>query len=76
MPYGTLGLKEKDQRCHHEVWMHLSHAHAQTQERAPQHHEPRRLHLKKKNFATLQRQETKEASLKEGDYSLVRSAIN
>ena len=23
MPYGTSGLKEKDQSCHHEVWMHL-----------------------------------------------------
>ena len=24
--FGTLGLREKDQSCHHKVWMHLSHA--------------------------------------------------
>ena len=23
IPYGTLGLKEKDQSCNHEVWVHF-----------------------------------------------------
>ena len=23
IPHSTLGLKEKDQSCHHEVWIHL-----------------------------------------------------
>ena len=25
-PHSALGLKEKDQSCHHKVWMHLAHA--------------------------------------------------
>ena len=32
IPHGTLGLKEKDQSCHHEVWIHLSHINARVDE--------------------------------------------
>ena len=43
----TLGLKEKDQSCHHEVWMHLSHANPRG-DRAVQYKHARRLHLKER----------------------------
>ena len=46
-PHNTLGLKEKDQSCHHEVRMHLSHANPQG-DRAVQYKHTQRLHLKER----------------------------
>ena len=47
IPFATLGLKEKEQSCHHEVWMHLSHAYTRA-ERAPRYKQAWRLHLREK----------------------------
>ena len=46
IPCGTLGLKEKDQSCHHEVWVHLSHVNARAEERVPPYNQAQRLLLK------------------------------
>ena len=48
IPYSALGLREKDQSCHHEIWMHLSHVNARADERAPQYNQQRRLHIKER----------------------------
>ena len=45
--YGTLGLREKDQSCHHEVWMHVSHANSRG-DRAPRYKKAQRLQLKER----------------------------
>ena len=38
IPYSTLGLKETDQRCHREVWMHLLRVNARLVDRVPYDH--------------------------------------
>ena len=45
IPYGTLGLREIDQSCHHKVWMHLSHTNSRG-DRASRYGRAQRLHLK------------------------------
>ena len=52
IPCGTLGLKENDQSCHHEVWVHLSHVNPRANERVPRNDQPQRFSLKRKKFAT------------------------
>ena len=49
IPYATLGLKEKDQSCHPEVWVHLSHVNARADERTPRYNQSQRLHLKERD---------------------------
>ena len=52
----TLGLREKDQSCHHEVWMHLALANPRG-DHAPQYKHDQRLHLEEElrrtNKATI-----------------------
>ena len=43
----ALGLKEKDQSCHHEVWMHLAHANPGSDRTAKYKH-AWQLHLKER----------------------------
>ena len=45
--HSALGLKERDQCCHREVWMHLSHANPRG-DRGVQYKHTQRLHLKRK----------------------------
>ena len=40
-------VKEKDQSCHHEVWMHLAHANPRG-DRAAQYKHARQVHLKER----------------------------
>ena len=42
IPNSTLGLKEKDQSCHHEVWIHLLHANARLVDRVSRDDKQRR----------------------------------
>ena len=46
--YSTLGLKEKDQSCHHEVWVHLFHVNARLVDRATRDDRSRKLNLKRR----------------------------
>ena len=48
IPKSTLELREKDQSCHHEVWVHLSHVNALPDERVPRYNQPRHLHVKER----------------------------
>ena len=47
IPDNALGLREKDQSCHHEVWMHLAHA-KPWGNRAAQYKPARQVHLKER----------------------------
>ena len=49
IPFSTPGLKEKDQSCHPEVWVHLSHVNARLVDRVSRNDRSRRLHLKERN---------------------------
>ena len=60
--YSTLGLKEKDQSCHHEVWVHLSHADPRC-DRAAQYKHAQRLHLKEKTSTYDHSTQKKQGSL-------------
>ena len=44
IPYGTVDRRKQDQSCHHEVWMHLSHANS----RARRYRQAERLQLKER----------------------------
>ena len=46
--YSTLCLKEKDQSCHHEVWVHLLHVNARLVDLATRNDRSRKLNLKKR----------------------------
>ena len=71
IPFGTPGLKEKDQSCHHKVRVHLSHVNARADERVPPYNEVQRLHLKERNSPCDHSKERKRAHWKESDHSLV-----
>ena len=47
--YSTLGLKEKDQSCHHEAWIHLLHVNARLVDRVSRDGKHRRPLSRKRN---------------------------
>ena len=49
IPYSTLGLKEKDQSCHHEAWIHLLHVNARLVDRVSRDGKHRRPLSRKRN---------------------------
>ena len=49
IPFGMLGLKETDQSCHHEVWIHLLHVNARLVDRISRDDKSRRPSSKKRN---------------------------
>ena len=61
IPCGTLALNEKDQSCHHKVWVHLSHVNARADERVPPYNQVQRLHLKERNSPCDHSKERKRA---------------
>ena len=54
--YNTLSLKEKDQSCHHEVWMHHSHVNARLVDRVSRDDKSRRT-KKRNSLATTAKKE-------------------
>ena len=56
IPNSTLGLKEKDQSCHHEVWVHTLHVNARLVDRATRDDRSRKLNLKKNRHTTTARE--------------------
>ena len=65
IPYSTLGLREKDQSCHHEIWMHLSHVNAWADERAAAVQSTTTIAPKRKNFAIRPQQRKEVGPLEE-----------
>ena len=47
-PHSTLGLREKDQSCHHEVWIHLALTNPR-RDYAPLGKQDQRLHLRERS---------------------------
>ena len=64
----TLGLREKDQGCHHEVWKHLALANPRGDSAPPDKHD-QRLHLKERSSPYQLKKETSRAHGEQSDHS-------
>ena len=49
IPCGVLGLKETDESCHHEVWIHLLHVNVRLVDRVSRDDNSRRPNSRKRN---------------------------